>query len=55
MRLSVLHENGEFKEYNCEYFEFRANNVTNWIKIIPKDGPDSIRIYNVRVIKTLDN
>ena len=55
MRLSILHENEEFKEYDCKSFEFRSNNVTNWIKIIPKDGSNAIRLYKVRVIKTLDN
>lgn len=55
MRLCVLHENGEFKEYDCEFFEFRTNNVTNWIQIIPKDGSSAIRLHKVRVIKALDN
>ena len=54
MRISVLHEDGIFKEYDCEFFEFRSNNVANWLKIIPKDGSESIRIYNVRAFKALD-
>lgn len=55
MRLCVLHEDGIFKEYDCEFFEFRTNLVSNWLKIIPKDGSETLKFYDVRTFKALDN
>ena len=43
-----------FKTYECDDFEFRANNVCNWISIM-KDGKEIAFIERVGVIKTISH
>ena len=51
MKLTVIEYGGEPRQIECESFEFRGNQVTNWIRIKKADGCEAL-IHNVCVIKT---
>ena len=51
MKLTVIEYGGEPRQIECESFEFRGNQVTNWIRIKKTDGCEAL-IHNVCVIKT---
>jgi hypothetical protein len=51
MKLTVIEYGGEPRQIECESFEFRSNQVTNWIRIKKADGCEPL-IHNVCVIKT---
>ena len=53
MKLKVIQYDGTEEIYNAESFEFRTNQVSNWIRIKFSDG-DVIVIKNVCVIKTVE-
>ena len=40
-----------FTIYECDTFEFRSNNVINWISL-KKDGKEIACVYKVGVIKS---
>ena len=52
--LTVIEYGGEKHVFNCESFEFRTNQVFNWIKIKFADGT-SKEITGVAVIKYSSN
>lgn len=52
MKLKVIKYGGEFKIIECESFEFRTNQVANWIKIKYADNSEEY-IHGVCVIKTV--
>ena len=49
MKLTIITLHGDHYDINCDTFEFRSNNVANWIKI-KKDGWEQI-IHRVATIK----
>lgn len=42
-----------FVEYECDSFEFRANQVSNWVKL-KKEGKEIACIKRVSVFKNID-
>lgn len=53
MKIKVMPLNTQtFTTYECDNFEFRANQVENWLKII-KDNKEIAFIKRVGVIKTI--
>ena len=52
MKLKVIKYGGESKIIECESFEFRTNQVSNWIKIKYTDNSEKY-IHGVCVIKTV--
>ncbi len=52
MRLLIIRFGEEPMEKECDSFEFRSNQVTNWIKI--KKGDDVEMIHGIATIKTLE-
>ena len=54
MKVAVMPLNTQtFTEYECDSFEFRANKVTNWVRI-KKDGKEIAFIKRVAVFKNVD-
>lgn len=51
MTLTIIEYGGKSRQIECESFEFRGNQVTNWIRIKKVDGCETL-IHNVCVIKT---
>lgn len=51
MILTIIEYGGTPRQIECESFEFRCNQVTNWIRIKKADGCEAL-IHNVCVIKT---
>lgn len=52
MKLKIIKYGGESKIIECNSFEFRTNQVTNWIEARKEDGTKEL-IHNICVIKTL--
>jgi hypothetical protein len=50
MKIAVVEYSGTGHYRNCKSFEFRTNQVTNWIKIQCQDGSEEI-IHGVATIK----
>ena len=53
MRIKIIQYDGTEMFYDAESFEFRTNQVSNWIKIKFGEGK-VIVIDNVCVIKTIE-
>jgi len=53
MKLKVIQYDGTEAIYNVESFEFRTNQVSNWVRI-KFSNDEVIVIKNVCVIKTVD-
>lgn len=53
MKLKLITYYGEEKLYDATSFEFRTNQVENWIRIKTSEG-ETIMVYNVCVIKTIE-
>ncbi len=51
MILTIIEYGGTPRQIECRSFEFRGNQVTNWIRIKKADGCEAL-IHNVCVIKT---
>ena len=51
MILTIIEYGGISRQIECDSFEFRCNQVTNWIRIKKADGRETL-IHNVCVIKT---
>lgn len=51
MLLTIIEYGGAPRQIECESFEFRCNQVTNWIRIKKSDDCE-VMIKNVCVIKT---
>lgn len=51
MKLLIIKYGGEHQEIECDSFEFRTNQVANWIKL--KQGDTQTMIYDVATIKSL--
>ena len=51
MILTIIEYGDIPRQIECESFEFRCNQVTNWIRIKKADGCKTL-IHNVCVIKT---
>lgn len=52
MKLLIIRFDEESMEKECDSFEFRSNQVSNWIKIKKDDNIEII--HGVATIKTLD-
>jgi hypothetical protein len=51
MKIAVMSlDTQTFIDYDCDDFEFRANNVSNWLRL-KKDGKEIAFVNNVGVIK----
>ena len=50
MKLTVIEYGGEPRQIECESFEFRGNQVTNWLRIKKADGCEAL-IHNACIIK----
>lgn len=50
MNITVVEYDGTENHINCKFFEFRANQVSNWIRITYQDGSKEI-IHRVATIK----
>ena len=50
MKITVIEYGGIEHYINCKSFEFRTNNVANWVKIKYQDGSQEI-IHGVATIK----
>lgn len=53
MWIEVIQYDGSKKSCNPVQFEFRTNQVSNWIKVKFEDGTEDI-IRNVCVIRTIN-
>ena len=53
MKLKIIKYGGESKIIECKSFEFRTNQVANWIKIKYVDNSEEL-IHDVCVIKTVE-
>lgn len=51
MELLIIKYGGEQIEIECDTFEFRTNQVSNWIKL--KQGDTQTMIYDIATIKTM--
>ena len=51
MILTIIEYGGVSRQIECEFFEFRCNQVTNWIEVRKADGNKEL-IHNICVIKT---
>lgn len=51
MKINVIEYNGTKHHINCKSFEFRTNQVQNWIRIKYQDGSKEM-IYGIATIKT---
>lgn len=51
MNIIVVEYDGTENHINCKFFEFRSNQVSNWIRITYPDGSKEI-IHGVATIKT---
>lgn len=54
MKLKVIKYDGEEILYDAVSFEFRSNQVTNWIKVKTTNDSEPIYIHNVCVVKTVE-
>ena len=52
MKLKIIKYGGESKIVECNSFEFRTNQVTNWIKVRKEDRNKEL-IHNICVIKEM--
>lgn len=52
MTLTIIEYGGVTRQIKCESFEFRCNQVTNWIEVRKEDGTKEL-IHNICVIKTV--
>lgn len=52
MKIKVIKYDGAEMIYDTSTFEFRTNQVSNWIKI--KTNDELITIHNVCVVKTIE-
>lgn len=50
MKIIVIEYGGKEHRINCESFEFRTNQVKNWIRVKYQDGSKEI-IHGVATIK----
>lgn len=50
MKITVIEYNGTEHHISCKSFEFRTNQVENWIKIKYQDGKQEM-IYGIAAIK----
>lgn len=50
MKITVIEYGGIERHINCKSFEFRTNQVANWLKIKYQDGSKEI-IHGVATIK----
>lgn len=50
MKLKIIEINGNQTIIDCKSFEFRANQISNWILIKNEDGQGK-RIYQIATIK----
>lgn len=50
MKITVVEYGGIEHHINCKSFEFRTNQVSNWIRIKYQDGSKEL-IYEVATIK----
>ena len=53
MKLEIIMMNGESQIIECDTFEFRSNQVSNWIRT-KKDGEEQM-IHQVATIKSEQN
>jgi hypothetical protein len=53
MKLQIIKYNDRARYVECERFEIRSNQVTNWICVFYKDGTSEY-IYDFCVAKTID-
>ena len=51
MKITVVEYGGTEHHINCKSFEFRTNQVENWIRIKYQDGSKEM-IYGVATIKS---
>lgn len=51
MTLTIIEYGGKPRRIECESFEFRCNQVANWIRIKKSDGSEAL-IHNICAIKT---
>ena len=51
MKLTIIEYGGVKRLIECESFEFRCNQVSNWIEVKKADGNKEL-IHNICVIKT---
>lgn len=51
MKITVIEYGGAEHHINCKSFEFRTNQVENWIRVKYQDGSKEI-IHGVATIKT---
>lgn len=51
MNITVVEYDGTENHINCKFFEFRANQVSNWIRITYQDGSKEIipRVATIKV------
>lgn len=52
MTLKIIEYGGASRQIECESFEFRCNQVSNWIEVRKADGNKEL-IYNICVIRAL--
>lgn len=50
MRLTVIEYGGRERHINCKFFEFRTNQVENWLEVKLKNG-SKIMMHGVATIK----
>ena len=50
MKITVVEYDGTENHINCKFFEFRTNQVENWIRIKYQDGSKEI-IHGVATIR----
>jgi len=50
MKIKIIEYNGTEHHINCESFEFRTNQVQNWIRIKYQDGSKEM-IHGIATIK----
>lgn len=53
MRIKVISKDGSIYEHDISSFEFRSNNVSNWIRMKYDDGT-GVDIHNIATIKCED-
>lgn len=52
MKIKVIQYNGIEEIYDVDFFEFKTNHVSNWIRLKLTNG-NEITVHNVCVIKTM--
>lgn len=53
MKLKIIKYDGTEIFYNALSFEFRTNQVSNWIKVKTNDG-ETVYVHNVCVVKNME-